>query len=289
MGRTSTNNEDKNIYELYLKDIQKFKVLDSVKTRKLLYTYKNGTHKEREYAKNELIGCHQRFVISIAKKFSRGNNIMDIVSEGNMGLMRAIDEYDLKSDAKFTTYATFWVRKAIIQYINLNEPMVTPNNAIKIATYVPKAKNEFWMKNCRQPTTEEIQEILMHKYNVNIPNKEDIMGYIKTSIDEKYENDEDGQEFMESNIYTSATAECDTDSFAKSYDEKKVVASILSKFNERDAYIIKCIYGIGCNQKTMDDVADELGITYERVRQIATNNVSKISKIGKKLIGSFEM
>ena len=289
MGRTSNNNEDKDIYELYLKDIQKYEMLDNVKSRKLLYVYKNGTQKERKKAKDVLIGGHQRFVISIAKKFSRGNNIMDVVAEGNIGLLRAIEEYDLKSDAKFTTYATFWVRKAIIQYININEPLVIPNNAIKIATYVPKVKNKFWNKNCRQPTTEEIQEILMNDYNISIPNKEDLFGYVKSSIDEKYERDEDGQEFMESNTYTSATAECDTDSFTKGYDEKSVVERILSNFNERDTYIIKCIYGIGCCPKTMDDIADELGLSYERVRQIVTRNVSNMSKKGKKLIGTFEM
>lgn len=289
MGRTSNNNEDKNIYELYLKDIQKYEMLDNVKSRKLLYTYKNGTQKERKKAKDELIGGHQRFVISIAKKFSRGNNIMDIVAEGNMGLMRAIEEYNLESDAKFTTYATFWVRKAIIHYININEPMVTPSNAIKIATYVPKVKSKFLNENCRQPTTEEIQEILMRDYRISIPNQEDIIGYVKNSIDEKYERDEEGQEFMESNAYTSATAECNTDSFTKGYDEKSVVQRILSNFNERDAYIIKCIYGIECNPKTMDDIADELGLSYERVRQIVTRNVSNIGKQGKKLIGTFEM
>ena len=289
MGRTSNNNEDKNIYELYLKDIQKYEMLDNVKSRKLLYTYKNGTQKERKKAKDELIGGHQRFVISIAKKFSRGNNIMDIVAEGNIGLMRAIEEYNLESNVKFTTYATFWVRKAIIHYININEPMVTPSNAIKIATYVPKVKSNFLNENCRQPTTEEIQEILMRDYRISIPNQEDIIGYVKSSIDEKYERDEDGQEFMESNAYTSATAECNTDSFTKGYDEKSVVRRILSNFNERDAYIIKCIYGIECNPKTMDDIADELGLSYERVRQIVTRNVSNIGKKGKKLIGTFEM
>lgn len=289
MGRTSKNKEDKDIYELYLKDIQKYEMLDNVKSRKLLHTYKNGTQVERKKAKDELVGGHQRFVLAIAKKFTRGNNIMDIIAEGNIGLMRAIEEYDLKSEAKFTTYATFWVRKTIIQYISIHEPMVTPNNAIKIATYLPKVKSKFWSENCRQPTTEEIQEILLRDHNISIPNKEDLIGYVKSSIDEKYERDEDGQEFMESNAYTSATAECNTDSFSKEYDEKAIVKSILSKFNERDAYIIKCIYGIGCHQKTMDDVASELGMTYERVRQIITYNVSKIGKRGKKLIGSFEM
>lgn len=279
--------EDVNIYETYLKDISRYGTIDGNKMREYLITYKNGTQKEKKIAKERLVGSLQRFVLSIANKFSFGNNLMDIIGEGNIGLMKAIETYDTNSEVKFTTYATYWVRKTIMAYLTFNEPMVKPRNAIKLATYVPKITQEFWNKNSRQPTTEEIQEILYERYKLNVLDKEDLISFQPTSIDEKYESDDDGQEFMESNLYTSRTAKCDTDSFVKNNDEKTVVNQILSKLSDRDAYIIKCIYGIDCEPKSMGDVADEVGISNERVRQIAVNGVTKLGERFHYLIDTF--
>lgn len=279
--------EDVNIYETYLKDISRYGTIDGNKMREYLITYKNATQKEKKIAKERLVGSLQRFVLSIANKFSFGNNLMDIIGEGNIGLMKAIETYDINSEVKFTTYATYWVRKTIMAYLTFDEPMVKPRNAIKLATYVPKITQEFWNKNSRQPTTEEIQEILYERYKLNVLDKEDLISFQPTSIDEKYESDDDGQEFMENNLYTSRTAKCDTDSFVKNNDEKTVVNQILSKLSDRDAYIIKCIYGIDCEPKSMGDVAVEVGISNERVRQIAVNGVTKLGERFHNLIGTF--
>lgn len=279
--------EDVNIYETYLKDISKYGTIDGSKMREYLNTYKNGSQQEKKIAKERLVGSLQRFVLSIANKYSFGNNLMDVIGEGNIGLMKAIETYDLNSEVKFTTYATYWVRKAIMAYITFDEPMVKPRNAIKLATYVPKITQEFWNKNSRQPTTEEIQEILYDSYKLNVLDKEELISFQATSIDEKYESDDDGQEFMENNLYTSRTAKCDTDNFVKNSDEKTVVRQILSKLSDRDAYIIKCIYGIDCEPKSIGDVANEVGISNERVRQIAVNSTTKLGARFQYLIGTF--
>lgn len=279
--------EDVNIYETYLKDISKYGTIDGSKMREYLNTYKNGSQQEKKIAKERLVGSLQRFVLSIANKYSFGNNLMDVIGEGNIGLMKAIETYDLNSEVKFTTYATYWVRKAIMAYITFDEPMVKPRNAIKLATYVPKITQEFWNKNSRQPTTEEIQEILYDRYKLNVLDKEELISFKATSIDEKYESDDDGQEFMENNLYTSRTAKCDTDNFVKNSDEKTVVHHILSKLSDRDAYIIKCIYGIDCEPKSIGDVANEVGISNERVRQIVVNNTTKLGARFQHLIGTF--
>lgn len=287
MGKANKEEEGINIYEIYMKDIHKYGTIDNAKTREYLKMYKNGSSREKNIAKEHIVCAHQRFVLSIANKFAHKDNLMDIISEGNIGLMRAIEEYNINSDVKFTTYAMYWIRKKIIGYVTVDEPMVTPNNAIKLATYVPKIRKDFWNTNLRQPTTDEIQEILLNKYHLNFSNKEDLAIYQPMSIDEKYEEDEDGQEFMECSAYTSKTAICNTDEFAKSHDTKAIVKRILSALNDRDAYIVKCIYGIDCESKSMDDVAAEVGISHERVRQIAVNSVEKLGKTYKKLMNAF--
>ena len=279
--------DDINVYELYLKDIRKYGTIDDVKTREYLKMYRNGSPKEKKLAKERIVGAHQRFVLSAANKFAHKDNLMDIISEGNVGLIRAIEEYDVNSDVKFTTYAMYWIHKFIIAYVTTGTPMVTPNNAIKLATYVPKIRQEFWNTNFRQPTTEEIQEILLEKHNLNFSNKEDLAIYQPLSIDEKYNEDEDGQEFMECSAYTSKTATCNTDSFAKAHDEKIVTRQILSTLSDRDAHIIKCIYGINQEPKSMDVVAAEIGISNERVRQIVVNSVEKLGESCKKLANAF--
>lgn len=279
--------EDINIYESYLRDISKYGVIGGAKMKECLKAYKTGTDSERNIAKERLVGSLQRFVLSIANKFSHGDNLMDIVAEGNVGLIKAIESYDINSDVKFTTYATYWVRKTIMKYITVEEPIVKPYNAIKIATYVPKIRKEFWNKNSRQPTTEEIQEIIYDRYRLNIMNKEELLSLQSSSIDEKYDSDEDGQEFMETNLYVSKTAKCDTDCLTNYSDKKIVVNEILSNLSERDAYIIKCIYGIDCPQKTVNDVAEELDVTKERIRQIAFSGASKLGKRFNEFIDAY--
>ena len=261
--------DETNVYEIYLKDIRKYGTIDDAKTREYLKMYKNGSAKEKKLAKEHIIGALQRFVLFVANKFAHKDNLMDIISEGNIGLITAIEEYDIDSNVKFTTYAMYWIRKSIIRYITLDAPMVTPNNAIKLAT------------------SEEIQEILLEKHKLNFSNKEDLAVYQPLSIDEKYNEDEDGQEFMECSAYTSKTATCNTDSFAKTHDAKIVAQQALSTLSDRDAYIIKCIYGINQEPKSMDVVASEIGISNERVRQIAVNSVEKLGKSCKKLANAF--
>lgn len=286
-SKSNKKNDDINVYELYINDMRKYGTINSTQALEYLKMYRNGTQKERKIAKERLVGSLQRFVLSIANKYARGNNIMDIIGEGNIGLMKAIENYNLESGVKFTTYATYWVRKEIMSYITIGEPMVTPPNAIKIATYVPKICKEFWHKNDRQPTTDEIQEILCNQYNLKFSYKEDLSSFQPMSIDEKYSNDEDGQEFMESNLYTAKTASCNTDNFAKNDDEKTIVNRILNSLNDRDAYIVKCLYGIGCEPKSMDTLANEVGIGYERIRQIAVNSLTTLGQKFDELKYSF--
>ena len=92
---------------------------------------------------------------------------------------------------------------------------------------------------------------------------------------------------MECSAYTSKTATCNTDSFAKAHDEKIVTKQILSTLSDRDAHIIKCIYGINQEPKSMDVVAAEIGISNERVRQIVVNSVEKLGESCKKLANAF--
>lgn len=278
---------DTNIYELYLNEIRKYGTINNDQIREYLIRYKNGTEEECKVIKERLVGSLQRLVLAIAKKYVRAGNIMDLIGEGNIGLLSAIENYNINSESKFTTYATYWVRREIIRYLTLKEPIVIPPNAVKLATYLPKTRQELWSKNCRAPMVEEIQDALNEKYNLNIQYKSDLYPYQPTSIDEHYESDADGQEYLKDTQYNTATKSCNIDEMDEKNDKDIVINQVLSGVNERDAYIIRSVYGIGCEPKTIECVANEIGIGYERVRQITTNSVPKLGRKFSYLRGAY--
>lgn len=267
-----------NIYNIYLKDIRKYGSIDNAKTCEWLKICKEGSPSESKLAKEKIVGTHQRYVLSVAHKYANGNNIMDVINEGNLGLMRAIDDYDINCNVKFTTYAMYWIKKQIIKFITTEEPIVTTSNITKLTTYVPKITQEFWKKNDREPSIEEVQEILLNKYKLNIVKPSDIIPHQMMSIDEKYDDDEDGQEFMEKSLYTTKTASCNVENDIEIRDKKTVIDLILSKLNERDRYIVKSVYGIDEDKKTVSNVANKVRVTNERIRQIVTNTVKNLGK-----------
>ena len=105
------------ISTIYFNEIRKYPLLTVKEERNLLYAIKFGNRAESEEARERIIKCNQRFVISAAKKWQNGSNFMDIVNEGNIGLMTAIEKFDINKKQRFLTYAVFWIRKAINEYI----------------------------------------------------------------------------------------------------------------------------------------------------------------------------
>ena len=100
----------------YLNDIRKFEVLTPEEELAIFDKIKNGTEAESIAAKQKLMECNQRFVYSVAKEYARGNDILDIVNEGNKGMAEAIDRFDHTRGMKFITYAVWYIRRAIVSY-----------------------------------------------------------------------------------------------------------------------------------------------------------------------------
>jgi RNA polymerase sigma factor (sigma-70 family) len=156
--------------ELYFKEIRKYPVLSPDEQRELLIKAKDGDM----CARDKLVKCNQLFVASIAKKYQTDGNFLDIVNEGNIGLLIAIDKFDLSKGNGFLTYAVGWVRKKINEYNASVVKMVKTKNATKLYTYVRKIRNEFFVTNERYPTTDEIRDILRERYDVHVKDKSDL-------------------------------------------------------------------------------------------------------------------
>jgi RNA polymerase sigma factor (sigma-70 family) len=281
----TTRKNDNETTRLYFSDVRKYKELPDDEQKALLYIYRNGCGKESETARDTLIKCNQRMVISMANHMADDDNINDLISEGNIGLMQAIDRFDLKYKQHFMTYAVFWINKYMIEYLINNGSVVVTKNAGKVRTYANKIRNKFFLENCRYPTVDELYDILTEN-GIELANKEDLYeiavlmsgelsakkGYGKTEtrglqplpIEERLCKEPNNIEVM-----------------LGIEDRKAIVESMLSLLNEREERIVRKYYGIGCEPENMERIAAEMGVDQRTARNRYDRAMNKIrEKLG---------
>lgn len=262
----------------YFDDIKDFPILSSNEERKLLERVKSKNPVISSNARKRLVECNQRFVVSVARRWQKGDNLMDIVNEANIGLLHAIDNYDLTKKQRFITYAVWWIRKYINDYLVFKEKPVTPANAIKLYTYVPKVRNKFFNENHRYPTFEEIKEILSKEYNVTVTHNEDLEVMTMTSVDEPYFEPNEHSQSEDMIAFDSVTSSNNIDDDVEKKDRSEMIRCLMGYLNEREKNVVKSFYGIGCPEKTLDSIGDEMDLSKERVRQLLKSSLKKMSK-----------
>ena len=273
----STNycNKTKTI-NTYFEDIRKYTILTKNKENELLIKAKNCTGVEQTEAIHSLINCNQRFVISVALKYANNDNLLDLVSEGNIGLMEAIKRFDIDKDCKFITYAVWWIRKYILNYMINKEKLITPPNANKLYGKVTKIKNNFFQQEQREPTLSEIKDIIYNDTGLNIENLSDIEDFVSVSIDSNLNAESDEmQGCVQFDVMTSTN---NIDEIIEDYDNKEIVKRLLANFNERDKKIIKYSFGIDCDPLTNEQIGRKFNLSGERIRQIRTLILKKMMK-----------
>lgn len=253
---------------MYLKEIGKISLLSLAEETELSERIANGD----EEAKNRLAESNLRLVVSIAKRYvGRGMLFLDLIQEGNIGLMKAVEKFDANKGYKFSTYATWWIRQSITR------AMADQARAIRIPVYLLElinrifaVKRDFMQKYNREPSNEEIAEIL----NTTPEKIEDaIMVSVEpTSYDIPVKEDEDTSfrdfipdraESTESIVFNSSLGD----------DINKILESL----NPREQEVIKLRYGLGGkNPMTLEDVGKKFGVTRERVRQIEGKALRKL-------------
>lgn len=275
---------DNNTVERYFNEVRNYPILTEEEERELFDTYKHGkTEKERTEAKEKLINSNLRFVISIARKMGTADSFSDLVSEGNIGLINAIEKFDAEKEYRLITYAISWIVVSINKYLITQLKSVVPPNAMKIHNYVKSTVKEFYAKNERNPSSHEIADIIRKKFNFNITNLEDIeLGHM-ISINEKYSVGEDDT-VEESSIYTDRTS---SNNIQENIDEEYKKCKIdffLGKLSQRERYVVERYYGIGCIQESYDTIGLTLNLGGERVRQIFNEAINKMRQY-KKMAG----
>ncbi len=266
--------------DVYFNEIRKYPVLTAKEERKLIKLIKEGTAQESKEARDKLINCNQRFVVSVSRKWYNGDNIMDVIEEANIGLMTAIDKYSLDKDERFLTYAIFWIRKAINNYIINKQPMVRPSNANKLYTYVNKVRSEFYNKNERFPSPEELKYILKKKHNIVMNDTNEMAQFDVFSMDE-YVGGETSDNVAANAKVQDVLYRFSNNDVEEGHDIEHVktfVKKLLSSLTEREKYVICGYYGIDREQESMDVMALKLGVCKERIRQIYGDAIKKLKK-----------
>ena len=282
--RTTTfmMNSDDNILSMYLKEINKIPLL----TREEEVELATKAAKGDKAAKDKIVQANLRFVVNVAKKYqNHGLDLVDLISEGNIGLMTAIERFDVSKGYHFISYAVWWIRQSILQVLAEQSRIVRlPLNQVGSLNKISKAFSKFEQENERRPSPEELADEL------DIP-VDKISDTLKVSgrhisVDAPFVEGEDNSllDVLVNDDAPIADRSLINESLSKEIDRA------LATLTERECDIIKMFFGIGCQEMTLEEIGDKFGLTRERVRQIKEKAIRRLrqgsrSKLLKSYLG----
>ncbi len=257
--------------KIYLKEIGKVRLLNAQEEIEIAKRIAAGD----EEAKQELINANLRLVISIAKRYAgRGMPFLDLIQEGNMGLIKAVEKFDYTKGFKFSTYATWWIRQAITRAIaDQARTIRIPVHMVETINKITRAQRQLVQELGREPTAEEISERLDGALSpdriteIQCINQEPVS--LETPIGE--EDDSHLGDFIEDKEVVSPS-EYTTKSLLK--DE---LYEVLQELTDREARVLELRYGLLDNHpRTLEEVGKEFNVTRERIRQIEAKAIKKL-------------
>lgn len=232
-----------------------------------------------ESARKKIVECNQKFVFSIAKKMGSQANVLDLVDEGNIGLIEAIDKFDPTKGTRFLTFAVWYIRRNMGFYITNHSKMVKTANKQKLITMLPKAKAKFIQENGREPYNDELVEMVEKMFGFKVKNTSDVSDLNFSSINEMMSGDD--------NQPTPAQLEFDATTASYNDYEEEVereamaerLETLLSVCTERDRTILKMLYGIGYDAPVpVEEIGEMFNLGPMRVKQVEKNALAKIKK-----------
>lgn len=280
----------------YLKQIARVPLLDAQKEVELAKRIEAGLYAERRLAeepdlgpefrweletlatdgyqaKSHLVEANLRLVVSIAKRYSRrGMLFLDLIQEGNTGLIRAVEKFDYAKGFKFSTYATWWIRQAISRALaDQSRTIRIPVHMVEVINRMAKVRREILQDTGSDPTAEQLAD----KLDVSVEKITEIQGYTKEPVSLHTPLGEDGGTELGDVLEDSETiSPADMVTFLLLKD---AIQAVLANMTAREAGIISLRYGLIDGQaRTLEEIGQVYGVTRERIRQIESKTMSKL-------------
>ncbi len=261
--------QSKNL-KLYLKQIAKFSHLDQKEEKKLGESIRQGDSE----ALKRLIEANLKFVVSYVKKYSgMGLSLLDLINEGNLGLIEAAKRYDPEKNVKFISYAVWWIRQAVFHALTRNSRIYhIPQKISDQVSEMKKVRAQLKKKLGRNPTREEIAE----RMGISITDIEDmeILEEKNVSLSDTYhEDDTELSDRLEDQL-----AEPVEYMIVKNSIQQQI-REILEELDDKESLVLKLRFGMDDNQpRTLQEIGDRLSLTRERIRQIEKKAMRKLAQ-----------
>lgn len=262
--------------KIYLNEIGQIPLLSEEEERELGRRSAQGD----ESARRKLEEGNLRLVVSLAKRYTgRGVQLMDLIQEGNMGLMRAAEKYDYTKENRFSTYASWWIKEAMQRAIDQQAREIrVPVHVAENMKRVQKISKELQQELGREPLPKEIAEKLGNKTEEEV---NDILSYLQNPVSLETPVGEDGENSLGDMVEDKreATPEEAMDVLVR----KEEVSELLASLTERERQVIGLRYGLeDGSTHTLEEIGGILNVTRERVRQIEARAMEKLRENAKK-------
>lgn len=258
--------------KLYLRDIQKTKLLNAEQEKELAEKINSGD----KAARDRMITCNLRLVVKIAKRYmNRGLPFLDLVEEGNLGLIKAVERFDVSRGFRFSTYATWWIRQTI------ERALMNQANTIRLPVHVTedigrlyRVAHRFRKELNREPTLMEVADAL--EMDLNRVSNLQVLMQITFSLDQPM--GENNNYFLSDTLKDTVTlVPADRIEDLNAYEQ---VSRLMKTFSDTEKRILALRFGLDDNEpQTLEAIGRSFGVTRERIRQIESGSLIKLRKI----------
>jgi RNA polymerase primary sigma factor len=262
--------------QTYLKEINRIPLLTAEEEKKLcIVVRENGNREARDKAREHMIRANLRLVVNIARNYlNRGLTYMDLIEEGNLGLLKAVEGFEPSQGYRFSTYASWWIKQAIRRaLINKVKTIRIPAYMVELIAKAKTVSINLATKLRRQATIEEIAQ------EMSLPREKILMMRRAASTAAQTPSQASETSFGLSEMLADNKTPKPDEALFDEY-EKDTIHRLLDSIDAREAKVLRMRYGLGGEEpKTLKEIGEVLGLTRERVRQIENEALKKLNEI----------